>query len=276
MMDLKTFKALLDRIPLSTGLHFAGMSECFLNPDCAKMMVYAHQKNYRMAVLTTLQGLALTDLYLIESIPFRSFLIHLPTDEASGYDKIRVDAEYLKILDRVSKSTIKVRYMTVAGTVHEKVKALLKDKLKSLLESDKPFSDASTLAGNSDVKSSPVVKKRGVLRCGFNLDLNALLPNGDVQLCCMDYGLQHRLGTLMEADYEALFEGKEFLKVKEGLQDASLDTLCRICEFAQNVSLFARIYNPLAYSLKDIHSFQDALRDLRRIPSYVRSILFPR
>jgi MoaA/NifB/PqqE/SkfB family radical SAM enzyme len=33
---------------------------------------------------------------------------------------------------------------------------------------------------------------------------NVMLPNGDVVLCCMDYGLKHKLGNLLETNFNGL------------------------------------------------------------------------
>jgi hypothetical protein len=59
---------------------------------------------------------------------------------------------------------------------------------------------------------------------------NILLPNGDVALCCCDWGLKHVLGNLFVSDYDDLIKSQEFLRLLKGLEDSSLDILCRYCE----------------------------------------------
>ena len=51
---------------------------------------------------------------------------------------------------------------------------------------------------------------------------NVMLPNGDVSLCCMDYGLEHILGNLIEQDYEDVIP-----------YDNTCFNLCRFCENAK-------------------------------------------
>ena len=48
---------------------------------------------------------------------------------------------------------------------------------------------------------------------------NITLPNGDVSLCCMDYGLEHIIGNLLEQDYEDVIPDNN-----------ACFNLCRFCE----------------------------------------------
>ncbi len=106
-------------------------------------------------------------------------------------------------------------------------------------------SQPHTRALNVSISSKrPPKKRRYRMDCKNNLKHNVLLPNGDVVLCCMDYGMKHILGNLLSSDYNSLFSSKEFLFVKEGLKNDSLDILCRYCEE------FAR--HPLAKYLRKV------------------------
>ena len=91
-----------------------------------------------------------------------------------------------------------------------------------------------------------------------------LLPNGDVILCSNDYGMKHVLGNIVSSGYDSLFNGIEFGKVRQGLQDESIDILCRDCDnFCYNIDIAAKIYNfpyqidKYIYYLKDLHNSND-------------------
>jgi hypothetical protein len=69
--------------------------------------------------------------------------------------------------------------------------------------------------------------------CSFTpfYDQNVLLPNGDVVLCCMDYGLRHVLGNLLRQEYHELFSGAEMgrlraANMRPGNTDRSICTRC--------------------------------------------------
>lgn len=266
-MNFGVFKTCIDKIPLNVIIHFTGMSEPWLNPECTKMILYAHKRGYKIVVATTLVGMSLSDIDLIESIPFEGFWVHLPSDE--GYEKIRVDKNYLKLLNKLSESNIKVKYHFHGKNPHPKVKLLIKKDISwiSLL----------TRAGNKKIKNSFIPKrKRGVIGCRMNLCRNILLPNGDVTLCCMDYGMQHILGNLLSSDYGSLFCGKEFLKIKKGLKDESLDILCRYCDkLAYDVSLFAKVYNnccPTNLFVKFYNNYLPYLKNIRNLKDFLQLI----
>jgi hypothetical protein len=75
---------------------------------------------------------------------------------------------------------------------------------------------------------TPSIRAKGNIHCHRKRS-NVLLPNGDVVLCCNDYGMQHVLGNLLTDTYESLFRGKEFRKVVAGMKDDKSEILCRYC-----------------------------------------------
>jgi hypothetical protein len=94
---------------------------------------------------------------------------------------------------------------------------------------------------------------------------NVLLPNGDVTLCCMDYGLQHLLGNLVSGDYDALLRSDEFLRVRKGLKDESEEILCRYCEaFAYHVNPLAGIADRALEKLLELRRPAEIVRLRRR------------
>jgi len=242
------FKACLDKVPLKVDIIFSGMCEPFLNQDCSKMILYAYQRGHKVGVDTTLVGMSLSDIDLLRGIPFRYFGVHLPSKEAK--ERIIVDNNYLALLDKISKSNIKIFYKFHGGSPHPEVKRIVA-KIH--------WVHIVTRAGNLKLKNwSHPKRRKGPIGCRRNLCWNVLLPNGDVLLCSADYGMQHVLGNLLSSDYDSLFRSDEFFKVKKGLSDESTDILCRHCDtFAYNEGFFQE---PLYYWQKII-SNANSLRD---------------
>jgi hypothetical protein len=239
LMSLETFKVCIDKIPLNVEIEFSGMAEPWLNPDCTKMVLYAHQKGYRISVYTTLVGMTLKDVDLLKGVPFSRFWLHLPS--IGGEEQIKADDNYFLVLKRVydflqpRKNEIDVSYHYRGEEPHPRLKEILGEDLKR--------KKLSTRASNVRVKGVDVPsRKKGIISCKRNLRHNVLFPNGDVALCCMDYGLQHIIGNLLKSDYASLFKSDEFLKVQNGLRDESLDILCRYCDmFALEVNYKSKI-----------------------------------
>ena len=218
-MSFDTFKACVDKLPGNVAIHFSGMSEPWLNPECTRMLLYAHEKGFRICVFTTALGMTLNDIELIKGIPFDLFFLHLPNDK--GSPGVNIDSDYLTVIKKLSESGIKNIRFRVFGKTHPLVTGVLKDGLvkeKSL----------EPRAGN--LYSVPTLK--GPIICKKGLNCNVLLPNGEVILCCEDYGIEHILGNLLHQDYASLSKGQEFAKVKEALDSNQSGILCRQCIFA--------------------------------------------
>jgi hypothetical protein len=229
-MTFDTFEQCLDKIPLHIHIHFSGMAEKWLNPECTRMLLYAHEKGYEIAVYTTAVGMTPLDVEKIESIPFRIFSVHLPDKER--YSKIEVSDNYLETIGAISKSKIQNREYMTMGTLPSEVRRLLKKRIAKT----SMLSRAENIEGKRNVPTP--TKLKGPIRCLSCSDLlnhNVLLPNGEVLLCCMDYGMKHILGNLLSVDYASLFENEEYQQLQKGLNDDSLDILCRYCENASTL-----------------------------------------
>ncbi|MBN1514583.1 MAG: SPASM domain-containing protein [Phycisphaerae bacterium] len=148
---------------------------------------------------------------------------------------MRVDAQYLSVLDRVLTHELcnaeYIFHFTHGGNenVHEEVRRVfdahgVEPKRRGLI----------TRAGNVgiDGQSCPL-RLKGTLQACRRFYVNVLLPNGEVVLCCMDWGLKHILGNLLECRYEDLHQGEAFRLILRGQRDAGADTLCRTCEEAR-------------------------------------------
>jgi hypothetical protein len=126
-MTFDTFKRCLDKIPLNVHIDFSGMAEPWLNPECTKMLFYAHERGYDIAVYTTTVGMTTSDIENFESIPFRQFNVHLADKER--YSKIEVNDNYLKTIDAILKSNIQNREYMTMGKSHPKVHQLIKKRI---------------------------------------------------------------------------------------------------------------------------------------------------
>ncbi len=258
LMSMDVFQTCIDKLSPGVAIWFAGMCEPWLNPKCTEMVLYAHNKGHKVCVFTTLSGMTLSDIDILESIPFGFFKVHLPSE--MGQENIPITNEYLNLLGRLLKSDINASYHGHGKNLNNEIKILLNNNQMSF-----EYLSLYQRSGNIKIKSRlNRPRKRGVIGCNRNLKCNVLLPNGDVVLCSNDYGMKNILGNLLSSSYESLFNNDVFLKVTKGLKDDSVDIICRHCDnFSCNVNLTAKILNfsylldRYSYYLKDIHSFND-------------------
>lgn len=220
VMSFDTFKKSLATVPASVEIHFLGMSEPWLNPQCTQMVLHAHDKGHRISVSTTLAGIQPQDVEAFRHIPFDAFILHVPSND--GRMNITVDERYLALLTKVFHSRVQNLKFKRFGTLHPAVEPILRDVEEAVWPTT---NRANNLAAEDN---KPTQKILGTISCHRKRN-NVLLPNADVVLCCNDYGLQHIIGNLLSDRYEDLFHGEEFRRIRTGMKDSASEILCRYC-----------------------------------------------
>ena len=228
VMPFDLFKRCLDQVPKTVRIDFSGMAEPWLNEACTEMVRYAHQAGFVIAVYTTLVGMGPEDIALLQGIPFARFEVHLP--DAEGMTKIKVSDGYLALLRQVLASGIsELNFMTI-GRLHPAVAEVIGSRK---VHENTVIDRAGNLSDFPGVtRCRPLT---GIVRCqscGDRFNHNVLLPNGEVILCCMDYGLRYPLGNLAEDGYEALFSTPTCRDLQQRLNDDRQELLCRYCHNA--------------------------------------------
>ena len=227
-MSLDTFKNCLAKIPKSVIISFAGYTEPWLNPDCSKMIIHAYENGYQIEVFSTLVGMKLSDVELVKHVKFSIFHLHLPDEE--NIAKIAVNNDYLDVLKKVLDNIPNVTGMSMGN---------LPPKIKKTLDIDLLPDEMNNRAGNVHFLKSNQ-KQFGPLVCARDtkLDLldivddNVLLPNGDVALCCNDYGLQNIIGNLLELNYDSLYTNDKYQEFHKKLKSQDSNVICRFCSEA--------------------------------------------
>lgn len=227
-MTLADFKKCISKLPGDVKIFFAGSSEPWMNPECTAMVRYCYERGFKIRVYTTLVGMTKDDLSELSKMEFEKVIIHLPS--ATKREFFPVDKDYLSLVASSNELNIKnIEYMSV-GDVRQEIKETIDIRIR-----ETSYKSMSDFSGN--LKGAMVPhneRKKGRIVCsGRNLNWNVLYPNGDVSLCCEDFGLKHILGNLIKMEYADLFKSKEFKKVADGLKDDNADILCRFCEYAK-------------------------------------------
>ena len=231
-MTLDNFKKAVDKLPQEVRVTFAGFTEPWLNKNCTDMVLYAHEKGHPISIFTTGIGMSIEDIDRIKHIPFAGgpnggFVLHLPDQERKA--KHPITKRYIEVIEHFSKVWPQINNFTTMcmGTVHESVRHVFTDAPVYAM-----WSRAGNLLGESIMKPELLNRKdeyRSIyhgeqeMTCGCleKMYHNVMLPNGDVSLCCMDYGLEHILGNLYEQSYEDV--------IPDNFQCFNL---CRFCENA--------------------------------------------
>ena len=228
MMSFSTYKTCIDKLPSNVDIHFSGYSEPWLHPECTRMLLYAFEKGHRISVFSTLVGMTIKDVELFKHVPFQIFNIHLPDSQL--YAKIAINKNYLQVLTKLISSDIQNLFCMTMGDLPPKIKQIVGVKNPRLEMHDRAGNNET--GGKTPKKYGPILCRRAFKNGVNTLDDNYLMPNGDVCLCCQDYGMDHVLGNLVSLDYSSLFQSKEFQNVRDKLSQYDSDIMCRTCNFS--------------------------------------------
>jgi radical SAM protein with 4Fe4S-binding SPASM domain len=209
LLTFENFKILLKNIDKGITINFAGVGENFFNPEFVDMMIYAHNNDRKIGLYTTMQGIdkEKADRIVNAKIRFEVVFFHRYTGK-----------DFNKRLFNYGE----VRFMNEVEIVHR--------------YGDIP--DIKSRAGNLEIPN-PVFKTGKLVCCHFGKDLmfheNTMLPNGDLYMCCEDFGLKHKIGNLYEYNYESekFNIERQKLQTLQNMEDS--DIICRKCDYAVQV-----------------------------------------
>jgi sulfatase maturation enzyme AslB (radical SAM superfamily) len=225
-LSFDDFVIALDKLPNNMIIIFSGFAEPFLNNECAKMILYASEKGHPVSVFTTGTGMSVEDVDAIKSIQFSAFphggfVLHLADNE--GYANINVDDTYLHLLNTIKEANIHNILFRTMGSLHTAIKNIFPQEL---VQTQTMNSRAGYLTNEGITVEYGTCSHSGQVICGRDEYLynNVMLPNGDVTLCCQDFGMKHILGNLFDEPYNNI--------VPDPL--ASFE-LCKSCHNAINI-----------------------------------------
>jgi organic radical activating enzyme len=224
LLSLQDFKRALSNVPKDVQIDFSGYGEPFLNPRCKDMILHAHEEGHTVVLFSTLSNITLETWNSIKHVPFKVICIHLP--DVDEITKLKITQDYLAVLKEL-KTTRNVSFMSMGDIVRE-VREVLPDYKYSFVSNER--------AGNCQAVKPK--KKYGKLFC-YKLDVGStqyvMLPDCTVTLCCMDYGLRHRMSNLLETTYDDLYDSEEMRRVLRSASSfADSFALCRTCLWTDN------------------------------------------
>ena len=259
MMSLDTFKKCLSSIPPQVDIHFTGYAEAFENPQCIDMMEHAIDKGHRVLCNTTLVGLTPEIIKRLEKIQnFKDFSVHLPS--ATYYENIGrtskkqksetgkdITDDYLHILDCMIDAKFSKKFHTHSGegySLHPEIEEYAGDRIRRIGYKNRGL---NSRAGNLGKLTGEKLWENNWCE---RIIQNVLLPDGTVQICCQDYGLEEPLGNLMIMDYPDIFETNNF---KNRIMNGKTD-ICNRCGDGVAVSREG------FYKLNNMQNFDDNWR----------------
>lgn len=220
-LDFEDYKRVIDKVPAGTRIDFSGMCEPFCNPRCADMILYAYEKGFPLALYTTLQGATMEDYEKLKGVHYEVVTIHLP--DRDGRSTFRFTDEYYNVLLHWNCDNYSCH-----GNIDVRVLPYLKYRNLITFMHDR--------AGNVEGRPHITLDADRPLWCitsGRDMNHNVLLPNGEVIMCCMDYGMTGRFGNLFTQTYEEVLCSKQAREMRLTLDRG--ESICRHCSNAHPI-----------------------------------------
>lgn len=220
-LSFEDFKTAIDKVPKDTRIDFSGMCEPFANKDCSKMILYAAEKGFPLALYTTLQGATMKDFYALQNVKYEVCTIHLP--DKDGRSHFNITDEYLQVL-----SFWDCNSYSCHGQIDDRVLMHIKERGVITYMHDR--------AGNVEGRPHRFIHPFADLWCitsGKDMNHNVLLPDGTVLMCCMDYGMTGVFGNLLEQSYEEVMNSETAVNMRKTLSEG--ESICRHCSNARPI-----------------------------------------
>ncbi|MCR5249865.1 MAG: SPASM domain-containing protein [Lachnospiraceae bacterium] len=243
VMSFEDFKAYLAKIPKDVDILFSGMCEPWLNEACTDMVEYAVNDGRNVDLYTTLVGMHMADYERVRKLKIHIFVLHVA--DRDGNAVIPVTDEYLEVLDAVAEGhksgELPITTVSVHGPFHPKIEKIM-EKIKDVPVLTEIYDRAGNLKDEEGVTISVEKDKTGPLVCakchGDKLDDNYLLPDGSVNVCPMDWGLECILGNLKTDSYEEIQECRQKQEFRRKMGTKNEPVLCRRCHESQSRSAY--------------------------------------
>ncbi len=232
----ESFKKAISNIKNSTieEVKFSGFSEPLENPYIYECILEAYKEGFKVELITTLKNFSKVDFEKIKDLPIKCHISVQPpnVNNRRGLSDDIAWNNAKELLSLNPKCTL------LFGCLDNNLTQQNKDDLKRLendlgitIKLEKYTTRAGYLGSNK-------TKNHKKLICKHNLGQVAL-PNGDLALCCMDFGLRHIVGNIFSQHYVEILNGdklKNILQIMLCKKNGKI--LCQTCEYAKAVPSF--------------------------------------
>jgi len=192
-LTIDDWKIALSKLPKGLAIVFSGFCEPFANPDCLDLIEAAHVAGHPIGLYSTFNEVTAEQFERLLAVPLFRVVWHLPDGKVAH---INDDDVYRNNFNKARKAWPHGHVSIMDHT----------------FESDNREHVA---------RDPPRAAFEGIMLCHkWYRPQFVLLPNLDLQLCCMDWRLEHRIGNLRENDY---------LTLRSAFQPFKSRSLCQRC-----------------------------------------------
>ena len=192
----------LTQLPKNLPIVFSGFCEPFANPECLDLIELAHVAGHPVGLYSTFSEMTAEQFDRLLAMPLFSgngVVWHLPDGKVAH---IKDDAVYRNNFNKARTAWPGMRISIMDETFE---------------------SDNRENVARDKYRDVP----KGNVHCHkWDHPQFVLLPNLDLQLCCMDWRLEHCIGNLHDNDYFTL---------RNAFQQSQSRKLCQLCSYSVRI-----------------------------------------
>jgi radical SAM protein with 4Fe4S-binding SPASM domain len=199
-ITISDFQKVLDNVNKETTyIHFSGFSEPFLNTGSEYMMALAGRMGYNVVLFTTLRGFTKEKAEILKNNGAKFTEVRFHDYDGIGNDRLEFERK-IELFKSINCSEL---YMET--------------------RIENPISRGGNLWDIDKIYTEVTCQR---------FECNVMLPNGDLVLCCSDWGLKHIIGNIYERHYDDPIHSKERSKLRTIAATYDSNILCKTCELA--------------------------------------------
>lgn len=268
----EVFKECIENlIGSAKSIHWTGYAEPCMARFFPEMVQHAQNKGFSQMVSTTLVGHQHCIDFLAATNAFDTIVLHLPDGKGLMEDgALKVDEKYVDRLRKFLEGRLDIPNcksctilaFTFGKNFHPQIAPILADpRYKSVLQgtsiSSKIHSRAGAIRHFRGLAIGMIAKSLSLsglkfksrliqilkamplpfYKCSYRrLRQPVLLPDGQLNLCCMDYGLRGILGNLSTSSLKSIYADWDSRNM-DNFAKGKLSP-CNQCEYYQHISLY--------------------------------------
>lgn len=231
-ITLDNFKLALSNLKNSSvkTIQFAGFSEPLYHENFYDFAALSVEGGFEVLVISTLKGLDIERLKKIENLPV---IWEVSIQPINMRNRKGLNDE--EAWDNI-KSFMKLNFKPQPIFRCLDLNLSIKERNK-LIEQGEEFGIKNIVFGEFNTRAGIIGENRinkfgKKIICRYNVPPE-ILPNGDVLLCCMDFGIKHVIGNIFRESFEKILSSdplKKIINIMNLKKEEKI--LCHTCEAA--------------------------------------------
>ena len=235
---IDNFKLALLNLQNSTikTIQFSGFSEPLYHKNISDFIRLSIDSGFEVEIHTTLKGFNSEQIEKVKNLPIKWYISVQPIN-MHNRKGLRDEEAWNNIKSFLGiEFNNKAIFRCVNLNLSKEQKIKLNKKVKKMGIKNIIYPNFETRAGN--ITRNSINKFGKKLLCKNNMT-PVILPNGDIALCCMDFGLNHIIGNIFNDSFKNILLSDSLQKIlKVMCRKEKGEILCHHCEFSIQTPVF--------------------------------------